>query len=688
MKQQFKPRTWQSIAAAQVSWAELLAGAACLVGWTAWMWLTAGQTGWRLWVANGSLVAVFSVCGRVLLVALGVDRLVPRSFLLPLLSGAVVVPFTVAAARLITPVGLLAWYAAICASGLALHLLLARRIAQWQPLERGRWRELGGVLLALAAVTLWIRHVSPLVIVTGDSSDYRPFIEFFFHTTHATPLLIDGMPVSQGSFQFAGVPLAYYHYASYAVPALVAWIAGCPVYDAMVGSWYPVGYFLLGAAAWSLGSVLFGPRAALWCLAAVLLVPDPSFWCAPLSFFFSLNASAETSPALSYASATAALAVILLTLGARWRRISLVAAAMVVASATVFFKANIVVAALPLCGLYFLANWKRFDVGVRWPALAVLVVLGLLGVALGTRLRSAPTIGLDPELGWQYSQYILDEAVAPESALQKFRPWVESSQAWIATPFRALLVATVTFQLTLPLLLLAWIACAWYWPEAASQRRLLVAALAVYLGSAVLLPPNANGDPYELQHRAFFWIYFLAAVWIAGVSVRLHHGVARQPLPGLVVAAILLCVPLVLGDRMRVAPQNAVPTGFVRAAHFILTHGPSTDIVQDAANDPNLILAALSQRRSYICISLEDTFPGSGALRAIHTSRAAECREVLRATTRDELGEFARRTGVRWFVLHPTSEVAWPKDLLAAPAFENRGFRVYDLSALAAANEL
>ena len=674
---------WRATVAAQASLAELLALAACVVGWTMWMWLTAGQVGWRLWAANASLVAIFSIWGRVLLVALGIDRLVPRSFLLPLLTGALAVTFGVAAARLLTPIGLLPWYAASWGVGGLLYLLLARRIGAWRPLPRGRWRELGATLLALAAVTLWIRHLSPLVIVTGDESHYRPFIEFFFHTTHATPLLIDGTPVSQGQFQFAGLPLSYYHYGSYAVPALVAWIAGCPVYDAMVGSWYPIGYFLLGGAAWSLGSVLFGPRAALWCLVAVLLVPDPSYWCAELGCFFSLNAFAETAPAMCYASACAALAVILMTLAARARRIDLVAAAVVVAGATVFFKANVVVAALPLVGLCFLVNWSRFENRARWPALITLIVLGLLGMAAGTRLRSAPTIGLDPDLGQRYASYVLDEVIPPESALDNLRPWALSPQQWIAVPARLALVTLVTFQLTVIPLLAALVACRWCWPSARSLRGLLIAALAIYLGSAVFLPPNANGDPFELQHRAFLWIYFLAAVWVAGVAARLYRGVGRRALPGFVVACILLCVPLVLGRELRVATEKPVPTGLVQAAHFILKHGPSTDIVQDAANDPNLIVAALSQRRSYICISLEDTFPGSGALRATHTSRAAECQMLLGATTREELASFSRRTGVRWFVLHPDSQVAWPSDFVGAPAFQDRGFRIYDLTTVA-----
>jgi hypothetical protein len=441
---------------------------------------------------------------------------------------------------------------------------------------------------------------------------------------------------------------------------------------------------LLAAAAWVLGEVLFGQRAALWCLAAVLLIPDPSFWCSPIEFF-SLNAFAEASPAMSYASAAAALAITLMTLAGRWRRMSLVAAAFVVAGATVFFKANVVVAVMPLCGLYFLVLWERFASPDRWIALAVLVALAVLALFAGMQLRSAPTVGIDPNLGRAYTLHVLEEEIDPDSSWQLLRPWAESTRPWVAVLARLSLIAGVTFQLALLPLIAAYGACRWLWPSATGKRRLLVAAVAIYLGSAVFLPPNVNGDPFELQHRAFFWIYFLAAVWTAGVAVRLGHGAFGYETPGFLVAGVLLCVPLVLGRELRddVAPQESVPTGLVRAAQFILKSGASTDIAQDATNDPHLIVAALSQRRAYIGISLDDTFPGSGALRKIHEGRAVECQTVLRATTRDELTQFAHRTHVRWFVLHPDSQVAWPPEVLAAPSFEERGFRVYDLGSLA-----
>jgi hypothetical protein len=91
-------------------------------------------------------------------------------------------------------------------------------------------------------------------------------------------------------------------------------------------------------------------------------------------------------------------------------------------------------------------------------------------------------------------------------------------------------------------------------------------------------------------------------------------------------------------------------------------------------------LAALSQRREYVCISTEDPYPGSGALALLHASRVGETKQVLKATTAAELREFRRRTGIRWFVLHPDTEAGWPTSVVRGPRMESFGFRLFDLT--------
>jgi hypothetical protein len=59
--------------------------------------------------------------------------------------------------------------------------------------------------------------------------------------------------------------------------------------------------------------------------------------------------------------------------------------------------------------------------------------------------------------------------------------------------------------------------------------------------------------------------------------------------------------------------------------------------------------------------------------------RKQQLEQIKAFTSREQLGHFARESGIRWYILHPGDAVGWPADFLANPAFADRGFRVYDL---------
>ena len=664
---------------------ELLAAALCLVAWNLWMFATTGRYGPRMLLALGILELSFLLWGRLTLVLLAIDRLLPRTFLFPLALGAIEVLAVVAAVRLLTPVPLPVLVLGQLALAAVLTVLLRKRVANWLPLPRLARRELATLVLILAAITAWLQHLMPLLSLRGAESFYRPFIETFFHTARATPMLIDGTPVELGSFHFAGEPLTYYHYASYALPASVAALTGCPAYDAMVGAWYPVGFFLVGAAAWVLGSVLWRPTVGFWCAFAIVVLPDPTYWFSRFNFL-SFDALAEDSPAGSYATCATALAATVMTLAVRSRRLSLVGASLALAAATIFCKANFAIAALPFCSLYFLAAWRHFGTARMVPAAGALAIVGALGLFVGTRLSSGPTLKLDPEFGQAYTHLLLDRELPRDSWLQRFRPWTNHPSLAVALPARAALIAAATFQGFLIPVMAAHVWALVAWPSARLRHVLFPLVLILYLAAAVGLAPNQNGDPFELQHRTFVWVYAFAAVCTAALLLRLPGAWIRRPIGANYAAGFaLLTLPLLLGRVSYVAPHDSVPTGLIRAGEFIRAHSYPHEIAQDSLNDAHLYLSAISQRRAYVCISTADPYPGSGRLAALHTSRARETQQLLDSTTVAALADYHRRTGVRWFVLRPESRAAWPAEILTRPAFESYGYRVYDLSDLPSA---
>ncbi|MGE0534739.1 MAG: hypothetical protein AB7O68_07170 [Pirellulales bacterium] len=663
---------------------EWLAAALCLAAWNLWMFAITGRYGPRMVLAFAVLEVSFLLWGRLTLLLLAVDRLLPRTFLFPLVLGASEVLAGLAAVRLLTPIPLVALIAVQLAIAAILSVVFRERLSNWRPLPRLARRELLTLVLIVAAVTLWLQHVMPLVALRGAESFYRPQLETFFHTARATPMLVQGSPLALGSFHFAGEPLTYYHYASYALAASLSALVGCPAYDAMAGAWCPLGFFLLGGATWVLGSVLWRPAAGFWCVVAVMVLPDPSFWFTRVTFL-SFDAFVEASPAGSYAVSAAALATTLMTLALRARRMSLAVAALALAAATVFFKANFVVAVLPFCCLYFLLGWRRFGAARMGPAAVLLAIAGAVSLWTGSRLSAGPTLAFDPELGRVYANFLLDTE-APRGWLQVFRAGVNHPSWAVAAPARVALLAAATFQgFLLPIVgvhVLAFVV----WPSGRLRHALFPLAFALYLGVGVLMAPNQNGDPFELQHRTFMWVYALGCICTAGILARLVGFWRQRPGSTNYAAGFaLLALPLLVGRESYVSPHETVPTGLIRAAHFIREHSATHDIAQDSLNDEHLYLSAISQRRAYVCIALSDPFPGSGRLADLHAARARETQQLLAATTTAALHDYQRRTGVRWFVLRPETAAAWPAEVLARPAFESYGYRVYDFSHLPAA---
>ncbi|MBX7074417.1 MAG: hypothetical protein K1X71_14825 [Pirellulales bacterium] len=625
-----------------------------------------------------SLTICALVWGRVIFALAGLNQFVPRLFSHALLVGMLWLGLTLAALRMLTPMNLANLYTAQAIVGLTLYATLARRIGDWNPGRRAEWPSFIVTLTSLLASTFWLRHLCPVAETAEDWTVYRPFVEYFFHATHVTPLLLPGSAVGNGSIQFAGVPLAFYHYASLAYPALLADLGGSGAYEALTSLWYPLGTFLAGLAAYFLGSQWFGPRAGFWCAIALRLLPDPSIWGFGIDLY-SFNIFLEAMPALAYAVSAAAVALGILAIAIRRRRILLVWFSLAIAASTIFFKANVFVAVVPLGCLLFLLAWRRFGTQRMWPSAVALGALGLAGIVGLTQLRSAPSVGIDPELGSAFADHILAAQTPADSAAQRLRPYVMQSGASGALA-RLGFVILVTFQGGLLLLAAAMIALAIDRRRAWLLLALLI-ALGLYLASAILLPPNANGDPFELQHRAFAWVYLLAVVWTTGVLVTFwNRWTPPKWRTGYLAALPLLAVPLVLGTQTFIDRSSPVKTGLADCARYIHRESNPLDVVWDSRNDPTLLTAALTERRAMVSISPTDTYPGSGALSAIHRERGALTEAFKQASASENVRRIAKESGARWFLLHAGDDVQWPSELLSRPMFESRGFRVYDLT--------
>jgi hypothetical protein len=57
--------------------------------------------------------------------------------------------------------------------------------------------------------------------------------------------------------------------------------------------------------------------------------------------------------------------------------------------------------------------------------------------------------------------------------------------------------------------------------------------------------------------------------------------------------------------------------------------------------------------------------------------RLEEAETFKQITDVAELTNFAARRKISWYLLHPTSEVSWPRAVFESAAYECDGYRVY-----------
>ncbi len=116
-----------------------------------------------------------------------------------------------------------------------------------------------------------------------------------------------------------------------------------------------------------------------------------------------------------------------------------------------------------------------------------------------------------------------------------------------------------------------------------------------------------------------------------------------------------------------------VPIGLVRCAGFLREHSARGQVVQNSEDDRWIVLGALAERPVYVA----DTWRRQTQTDERTIRRLDELAKFRRLTDPAEIVAFAARCKIAWYVLDPATRVNWPASILAHPAFESGGFRVY-----------
>jgi hypothetical protein len=219
------------------------------------------------------------------------------------------------------------------------------------------------------------------------------------------------------------------------------------------------------------------------------------------------------------------------------------------------------------------------------------------------------------------------------------------------------------------------------------------AALTMYLTVALAISPQryeyAWGHPWDLQHVPFGWVYFLMAAWTFGRAAQ--WTLRRAPTLGRWSVPIAMAMLLPAAWQGRTLPEGMAdlywshtpaPKGLVEAARYIRSHARPAELIQDSEDDPCYLVECLAEHRAWVGWTVVASYTAKTAVDAIFQQRIKEHAQWRDASTADELRQWAQKTRVRWYLLHPETKVAWPREFLAHPVYEKDGYRVYDLSSL------
>lgn len=553
------------------------------------------------------------------------------------------------------------------------------------------------VALSLAAATLWTQDMRPAVVAHGAKLIYRPWHDCFYHAQVIGLLQADDSLLKLGSPDFSGMPLPFYHYAFYLIPASWSAWTGIPALDTACSFLVPFGILLVGLAAFSLGCAWWGLRGGLAAVVGVLLVPDPSTHGLQVNWL-SAHWVGVVSPGLLYGTAMMAFAVLLVIRGVAENRKTLSAVGLGVGLISVLMKAHVFVVAFPLLlawPLLFGVQWK----GIHRAGLGIgLLLLGCVGILAADRLGIGPNIlplGQVSEISTYW------RVVYCDTRSELFGRWLSgigAGKTLLEQPGSYLLLALGgcfgAWIIAYPACLLL----AWRRGKLASVDALPALALMFFLVCAFVIANNQRGHVDELRHRPFVWAWFVLVVWVSGKLTQLFNFRADQPerLPGLLLiglAVVLLIHPLKDGRQLqagRARPKMdafhdlAIPRDFVACCAFVRMHGTREDVVQALPTDHVSFVGGLTERRSFVARRASfwrEVFPQSPAGHLAET-REQQLVQLKQAQTTDVLRGCIQQTGIRWLILEPGENLAWPDELSHRCAFQAGSYRVYNLNAL------
>lgn len=550
-------------------------------------------------------------------------------------------------------------------------------------LHRGRWQEAVGAtpaqplirlrlgqdgLFALAVILIasvgWslenLRGMSPVAPGVFES---HPWVDIFGHSTNVSRFMNPRGAPSLGNEQFAGLPLAPYHYAAYMLTAFVGRVGNLQAY-ALTASILPMlGMIWMGMAAYLIGRACAGARAGAVAALGLMMLPDTPGWGLGhtwTSYFF----FQQVGMGGAYAVAVMGLAVVLGVRSAQVRSWRPLFGAGVLIGVAALYKIQVVLAfGLPLA-ILLVALHTPWAPRVRLGVAVLLVILYGLALAVAAAVPHAPTLGFTTEFARMNVSMIL--GLYPKFLSSPLRPLLGEDASYARVVVIGICVILVKiYGAWLVILAAGAVLSRRVHARARAYRGFLLAlallAIVTHLIAALCVGPNLSGrgDLYEVIHKAFVWPYFVVAVCSSTLlGMYLAQRMRTWPRSWGAAAAALALVAgtglvMVLGQNTQTRVTSASPlrvqlhADYLAATEYLRTQTSPDAVVQYYENDPVKMFAALTERKSFVIMC--DVNCGTNV--PLAERRFAQLEAALEQPDVNAMRAALRSLGIDWLVI-------------------------------------
>lgn len=596
--------------------------------------------------------------------------------------GIILVSFCLLLLAFLTPFSIGINFLAILVLLAAGHLVLRRRFS-FRSVQMGA-RDWLALLLTGIGAFLWSQGNLKSLHFEGNSVVFRPWLDILFHSRYMS-LFAHSSGANDLTNPFLnGESLPLYHYGIYFIPALLVHLTGRGAFYMAAGILSPLGFIMLGLSAYLFGKSLFNERAGLVSVAGLFLIPDMSFlglgsqW---TSFFF----FQEIAMNGAVSSAVLLLGWSYLIRGCSWNSFRLIFLAGFLFLICAVFKIQIAIAYSFSFAMYFILRFRKIK--VQWKGLFLTFFLATCYVMGYFSTKSPEAITLAFSTDGLYSNV--------SAIIEHSNPVIRNllQGIWNKMPHKSMefIVGTAVILLT-------------------SYGQWIVIGLAAFLlrrkmeklspfflfiflvifnhvGIATIFAPNKGliGDPHEIIHKTFVFPYVALAVWVCSfVTLHLNGKRLIHPYPQIGVLVMILGIGVAFfcgrdtQSRLSLSKYWSnikISIGLYECARHMASHSWPGDVVQVLRDDGRSIVAALSERKSFVAHSV--FFRKS--LSRIEKKRFNILKKIMNSKTYVEARKICEEWGIDWLIADPLNKLEWDKDGSIRPDFQSGGYRVYNM---------